>query len=54
MAKNFGKAEEIVTGIGVTADEAKAIVAYREWGDMLVINGVDGRKLEAAKDKMIF
>jgi competence ComEA-like helix-hairpin-helix protein len=74
MAKNFGKeedatkinmnkakAEEIVTVIGLTPDEAKALVAYREkhgdyreWGEMLVVYGVDGRKLEAAKDKMSF
>jgi competence protein ComEA len=74
MAKNFGKeedatkinmnkakAEEIVAVIGLTSDEAKALVAYREkhgdyreWGEMLVVYGVDGRKLEAAKDKMSF
>jgi competence ComEA-like helix-hairpin-helix protein len=74
MAKNFpktedatkinmnkAKAEEIVAAIGLTADEAKALVAYREkhgdyreWGEMLVVYGVDGRKLEAAKDKMSF
>jgi competence protein ComEA len=74
MAKNFGKAEdstkinmnkaraeEIVSAIGLTPDEAKALVAYREkhgdyreWGEMLVVYGVDGRKLEAAKDKMSF
>jgi competence protein ComEA len=74
MAKNFGKeedvtkinmnkakAEEIVTVIGLTPDEARALVTYREkhgeyreWGEMLVVYGVDGRKLEAAKDKMSF
>jgi competence ComEA-like helix-hairpin-helix protein len=74
MTKNFGKAEdtskinmnkatpeEIASGIGLTADEAKAVVGYRdkhgefrEWGEMLVIYGVDGRKLEAAKEKMSF
>jgi competence protein ComEA len=74
MAKNFpkvedttkinmnkAKAEEIVAVIGLTPDEAKALVAYRdkhgdyrEWGEMLVVYGVDGRKLEAAKDKMTF
>jgi competence protein ComEA len=74
MAKNFpkvedttkinmnkAKAEEIVSVIGLTPDEAKALVAYREkhgdyreWGEMLVVYGVDGRKLEAAKDKMSF
>ncbi|HEX4278553.1 MAG TPA: helix-hairpin-helix domain-containing protein, partial [Bryobacteraceae bacterium] len=74
MAKNFGKQEdttklnmnkarpeEIVSVIGLTPDEAKALVTYRdkhgeyrEWGEMLVVYGVDGRKLEAAKDKMTF
>jgi competence protein ComEA len=74
MAKNFpkvedttkinmnkAKAEEIVSVIGLTPDEAKALVTYRdkhgdyrEWGEMLVVYGVDGRKLEAAKDKMSF
>jgi len=74
MAKNFGKtedatkinmnkakAEEIVAVIGLTPDEANALVTYRdkhgeyrEWGEMLVVYGVDGRKLEAAKDKMSF
>ncbi len=40
---------------------AGAIVKYREshgdfrvWGDLLVIYGVDGRKIEAAKDRMTF
>jgi len=74
MAKNFPKAEDatklnmnkataddIVRVIGLTPEEAKALVTYREkhgdyreWGEMLVVYGVDGRKLEAAKDKMSF
>jgi competence ComEA-like helix-hairpin-helix protein len=74
MAKNFGKeedltklninkakAEEIVSVLGLSPDEAKALIAYRdkhgefhEWGDMLVIYGVDGQKIEAAKAKMTF
>jgi competence protein ComEA len=74
MAKNFGKEEdptklnmnkakpdEIVKIIGLTPDEAQALVTYREkhgdyheWGEMLVVYGVDSRKLEAAKDKMTF
>jgi competence protein ComEA len=58
---NKAKADEIVAAIGLTPDEAKALVTYREkhgdyreWGEMLVVYGVDGRKLEAAKDKMSF
>jgi competence ComEA-like helix-hairpin-helix protein len=74
MAKNFGKeedatklninkakVEEIVSILGLSPDEAKALIAYRdkhgefrEWGDMLVIYGVDGQKIEAAKDKLTF
>jgi len=74
MAKNFVKvedatkinmntasADEIVAAIGLTHDEANALVTYREkhgtyreWGEMLVVYGVDGRKLQAAKDKMSF
>ena len=52
-------ATKIMTAIGLTPEEAKALVAYREkhgdyreWGEMLVVYGVDGRKLQAAKDKM--
>jgi len=47
--------------LGFTESEAQAIVAYRtahgnfrEWGEMLVIYGVDGRKVAAAKDRMSF
>src|SRR5579862_471044 len=74
MAKNFGKtedstkininkakAEELEKAIGLTPEEAKALIGFRdkhgdfrEWGDMLVIYGVDGLKIEAAKDKMSF
>jgi competence protein ComEA len=74
MAQHFGKADdttklnmnkakpdEIVATIGLTPEEAQALVTYREkhgdyreWGEMLVVYGVDGRKLEAAKDKMSF
>jgi competence ComEA-like helix-hairpin-helix protein len=58
---NKAKPEEIVATIGLTPAEAQALVTYREkhgdyreWGEMLVVYGVDGRKLEAAKDKMSF
>jgi competence ComEA-like helix-hairpin-helix protein len=74
MAKNFGKnddptklnvnkatADQIAAIIGLTPEEAKALVGYRDkhgefrdWKEMLIIYGVDGRKLEAAKDKMAF
>jgi competence protein ComEA len=58
---NKAKAEEMVENIGLTAEEAAAVVTYRdkhgnfrEWGDLLVIYGVDGQKVEAARDKMTF
>lgn len=58
---NKASAQEMETGLNLTAKEAEAIVKYREthgdfrvWGDLLVIYGVDGRKIEAAKDKMSF
>ena len=45
----------------MTPEEAQAIVLYRnehgdfrEWGEMLVVYGVDGRKIKAVKDLMGF
>jgi competence protein ComEA len=58
---NKSAAGEIAVGLDLTLDEAKAVVEYRErhgtfreWGELLAIYGVDGRKIEAAKDKMSF
>jgi competence ComEA-like helix-hairpin-helix protein len=58
---NKATAKQIESGLGLTAKEAEAIVVYREshgefrvWGDLLVIYGVDGRKIAAAKDRMSF
>lgn len=60
---NVNKAtpDEIASRLGLTLDEAKAVVDYRqrhgtfrEWGELLAIYGVDGRKIEAAKDRMSF
>ena len=58
---NKASAEDIVARLGLTLDEAKAVVDYRqrhgsfrEWGELLAIYGVDGRKIEAAKDRMSF
>jgi competence ComEA-like helix-hairpin-helix protein len=58
---NKATAQEIVTGLGLTSDEADAVVKYRErhgdfhaWGDLLIIYGVDGKKIAAAKDKISF
>jgi len=58
---NKSDAAAIAAGLGLTLDEAKALVDYRdhhgtfrEWGELLAIYGVDGRKIEAAKDRMSF
>ena len=58
---NKASAGDIEKGLALTAKEAEAVVRYRErhgdfraWGDLLVIYGVDGRKIEAAKDRMSF
>lgn len=58
---NKATAEEIAARLALTKEEAEAVVKYRErhgdfhaWGDLLTIYGVDGRKIEAAKDKISF
>ena len=58
---NKADAKEMVERLGLPQKEAEAIVSYRErrgafrtWGDLLVIYGVDGSKIEAAQEKMSF
>ena len=58
---NKASAQEIATGLALTNEEAEAVVKYRErhgdyhaWGDLLIIYGVDGKKIAAAKDKISF
>lgn len=58
---NKATAQEIATGLALTNEEAEAVVKYRErhgdyhaWGDLLIIYGVDGKKIAAAKDKIGF
>jgi competence protein ComEA len=58
---NKATAREIATGLALTNEEAEAVVEYRErhgdfhaWGDLLIIYGVDGRKIAAAKDRISF
>jgi competence protein ComEA len=58
---NKATAQEIASGLGLTNEEAEAVVKYRErhgdyhaWGDLLIIYGVDGKKIAAAKDKISF
>jgi competence protein ComEA len=71
LARNFGRDSkvnmntapepELIVVLGFTADESKALVAYRtghgafkEWSDVLKVPGVDGKKVAAHKDKMAF
>lgn len=58
---NKATAQEIAAGLSLTEAEAEAVVKYRDrhgdyhaWGDLLIIYGVDGRKIAAAKDKISF
>jgi competence protein ComEA len=60
---NVNKAgvKELVEGLGLTEKEAGAVVAYRERhgnfraaGDLYIIYGLDGLKIEAQKDKLSF
>ena len=58
---NQASAKQLEDGLQLTTKEAVAIVAYRERhgdfhavGDLYVIYGVDGRKIQAARDKITF
>ena len=58
---NKATAKQLETVLGLTAKEAQAIIEYRDshgefrvWQDLLVIYGVNGRKIDAAKDRMTF
>ncbi len=58
---NEASAKELETGLKLTAKEAEAIVDYRERhgrfravGELFIIYGVDGAKIEAAKDRISF
>ena len=58
---NKATAQEIAAGLALSNEEAEAVVKYRErhgdyhaWGDLLIIYGVDGKKIAAAKDRMSF
>ena len=58
---NKASAKEIETALGLRPKEAEAIVAYRDKhgsfravGDLYIIYGLDGTKIEAQKDKIGF
>ena len=52
---------ELKSVVGLSVDECKALIAYREangslkqWGDLLKVPGVDAKKLEAKKEIIAF
>ena len=56
---NKASAQEIQTGLQLTSEEAEAIVQYRtkngdykDWRDLEKVDGVDAKKIEAAKDRI--
>lgn len=58
---NKASAKELQAALGLTEKEAQAIVSYRERhgefravGDLYIIYGVDGTKIEAQKDRIGF
>lgn len=58
---NKATAKEMETRLNLTAAEAEAIVHYREehgdfkeWRDMLIIYGVNGKRVQALQEKMAF
>ena len=58
---NQATASELSAALGLTADEAGAIVAYREqngkfkeWRDLVKVPGVDASKIEANKERLVF
>lgn len=58
---NKATAKEIETGLALTTKEAEAIVQYRQKNgdfknlqDLLKVTGLDGKKIDAVKDKIEF
>ena len=58
---NTAPLSELMVVLGFTADESKALVAYRidrgafkDWSEVAKVSGVDAKKVESQKDKMAF
>jgi competence ComEA-like helix-hairpin-helix protein len=58
---NTAPLSELMVVLGFTADESKALVAYRtghgafkDWSEVARVSGVDAKKVESQKDKMAF
>ena len=68
LAQNFGAvnvnqagAAELVKELGLSREAAAALVRYREakgpfreWRDLLKVEGVDRARIEAVKDRLVF
>ena len=58
---NTAPLSELMVVLGFTADESKALIAYRtdhgafkDWSEVAKVPGVDSKKVEAQKEKMGF
>jgi competence protein ComEA len=58
---NTATAPELAAGLDLTAQESTSIVSYRErngnfkeWRDLTKVPGVDARKIESNKDRLLF
>lgn len=58
---NTAPLSELMVVLGFTADESKALAAYRtdhgalkDWREVTKVSGVDAKKAESQKDKMAF
>jgi competence protein ComEA len=58
---NKATASELAAGLGLSAKEASAVVAFREqngdfktWSDVSKVPGVDAKKIESNKDRLAF
>jgi competence protein ComEA len=58
---NKATAKELAAGLEVSAAEAEALVSHREkngpfkeWQDLTKVRGVEAKKIEAKKDRLVF
>jgi len=58
---NTAPLEELKSVLGLTVDESKAVIAYREangpfkqWQDLQKVDGIDAKKIEEKKEWMAF
>jgi competence protein ComEA len=58
---NKANATELAATLGLTPKEAEALVAYREqngnfkeWRDLTHVQGIEEKKIESNKDRLVF